>query len=189
MNLITSSCVIYTLVLTVYSAFPGDAAATQLDLKCNVTRLPEGSFKYQLSQPRGSNRCQTEWEDQNKTAIATGSDTDQNQVLNLTDSSIVLNNCKDVLRHTRDCFESFEEARCSVNCSRLLDESQPPTVNSTLICISESLCSNQLTFWLGITAVVLLVVGVFVCLCLGIRKRPRSAIKASYDVVTGHMEV
>lgn len=45
--------------------FPGAAAETQLDLRCNVTRRPDGSTLYRVSEPRGSNRCTRDWMGQN----------------------------------------------------------------------------------------------------------------------------
>ena len=53
------------LVLTVGLTFPGAAAEIQPDLQCNVTRRPDGSTVYRVSEPRWSNRCTREWLDQN----------------------------------------------------------------------------------------------------------------------------
>lgn len=162
-------------VLAVCLTFPGAAAETQPDLHCNVTRRPDGSTLYRVSEPRWSHRCTRDWMYRNKTVVARDSDTDAAWVLNLTETSITLRGCEDFLHHTRDCSEGFQEARCTVNCSGLLVESQPPTVNSTLICINQSFCLQP--FWIGIVIVVIVIalgVSVYVHRCVWKRKRPEA---------------
>lgn len=54
------ACVLF-LVLAVCLTFPGAAAETQPDLHCNVTRRPDGSTLYRVSEPRWSHRCTRDW--------------------------------------------------------------------------------------------------------------------------------
>ncbi|XP_036970762.1 uncharacterized protein LOC119028646 isoform X4 [Acanthopagrus latus] len=129
MNLMSARWMVRTLtfVMLVGLMFPGAAAETQLDLRCNVTRRPGGSTLYRVSEPRGSNRCTRDWMGQNNTVFARNSHTDAARVLDVTDTSITLRGCEDFLHLTRDCREGFEEAFCTVNCSEPLAESQPRT--------------------------------------------------------------
>ncbi|KAM8746447.1 uncharacterized protein AB9X84_017292 isoform 2-T2 [Acanthopagrus schlegelii] len=129
MNLMSARWMVRTptLVMLVGLMFPGAAAEPQLDLHCNVTRQPDGSTLYRVSEPRGSNRCTREWMGQNNTVFARDSDTLAARVLNVTDTSITLRGCEDFLHFTWDCREGFEETFCRVNCSGRLDESLPRT--------------------------------------------------------------
>ncbi|XP_036970759.1 uncharacterized protein LOC119028646 isoform X2 [Acanthopagrus latus] len=174
--------------------FPGAAAETQLDLRCNVTRRPGGSTLYRVSEPRGSNRCTRDWMGQNNTVFARNSHTDAARVLDVTDTSITLRGCEDFLHLTRDCREGFEEAFCTVNCSEPLAESQPRTVNSTLICISQSFCLQPLMFWIVITIIIIIIialcVGVSVRLYLRKRKRKEAAMEmVEYRAVSDVIKV
>ncbi|XP_033477113.1 uncharacterized protein LOC117253646 isoform X1 [Epinephelus lanceolatus] len=165
------------------------AAESQHALTCNVTQLHDGSFRYQLSRPSNSTKCETCWEDHNKTVIALDFDFDRKLVQNLTDQFIILKECKDYLHYTKAC-KVWEEAHCKVNCTRLLSLKDPPlnTVNSTLFCITESWCLTQLNFGLGIAGIVLLLSGISVvlycwnrCKCRG---REFTAMRASYTPAT-----
>lgn len=116
---VTWSCVLVLLQLMVSAA-----AEAPSGLFCNVSALGHGQFQYRLSEPVGS-ECDPGWEDRNRTAITVSrsgtQDFNRTLVQNLTNQTLILNQCKDYLRFTAMCQTGFnKEARCVFNCSSAL---------------------------------------------------------------------
>ncbi|GLD68990.1 uncharacterized protein AKAME5_002030300 [Lates japonicus] len=78
-------------------------AAAASPLSCSVTPQPDGSFRYQVSQPPRSSRCETLWERENRTVLALNSRFVPHLVQNLTEQSITLRDCLDFLYYRVDC--------------------------------------------------------------------------------------
>ncbi|MEQ2274060.1 hypothetical protein XENORESO_013268 [Xenotaenia resolanae] len=94
-----------------------EAAADLPPLNCSITRLPNGSFRYQLSQPTSLPDCDTYWEDHNHIVIARDSFFNETLVEDLTDEHIDLKICQHHLRHETDCLVLKRIVDCRVNCS------------------------------------------------------------------------
>ncbi|XP_034385982.1 uncharacterized protein LOC117729223 [Cyclopterus lumpus] len=145
---------------------PSDAAPAESlpTLTCNVSQQADG-FHYSLSRPPLSSECMTSWELKNKTVIARDSEFDKQRVQSLTNQSLTTKDCQPGLHYKSDCSEGWDEASCEVNCSLILDlkDNLTTTVNSTLICITESWCLTKLIFGLGVIAIVI-VFGILVAL-------------------------
>ncbi|XP_042339729.1 uncharacterized protein LOC121941076 isoform X1 [Plectropomus leopardus] len=170
--------------------FPDAAAEPQIALTCNVTQQA-GFFHYQLSRPSNLSQCNTLcWEDQSRNVLARDSNFNPELVKNLTNQSIILKNCSDYLRFTKDC-KVWEEAHCRVNCSLLLDlkDPLPNTVNSTFICITRTVCTSPRIFWLCITAVILLVVFVLGGLFIGRCRRRSAVMRVSYAPANQQIQI
>lgn len=182
--------------------FTAAAEKSGSDLTCNVSRLPDGTFMYQLSKPPSSASCMTEWERENRTVIVNiNQDFDPKLVQNLTDQYISLTICLDYLHYTCDCLEGFEEAHCTVNCSSF-SETFPEnliknsTDSSNLICFSENWCPEKLhvgLFFAIIIALILVSIGSlkFCCKCKLFKcRRQRSATETtSYTAATKEVKI
>ncbi|XP_042339730.1 uncharacterized protein LOC121941076 isoform X2 [Plectropomus leopardus] len=154
--------------------FPDAAAEPQIALTCNVTQQA-GFFHYQLSRPSNLSQCNTLcWEDQSRNVLARDSNFNPELVKNLTNQSIILKNCSDYLRFTKDC-KVWEEAHCRVN--------------STFICITRTVCTSPRIFWLCITAVILLVVFVLGGLFIGRCRRRSAVMRVSYAPANQQIQI
>ncbi|TKS75217.1 hypothetical protein D9C73_009301 [Collichthys lucidus] len=85
--------------------------AAAAEIVCNVTRLRDDLYKYQLSSP---SQCKMGWEDVNKTAYAHEFVFDPDRVDNVTRDYIVLKSCQDYMHFTDDCLkhDAVEEVHC-----------------------------------------------------------------------------
>ncbi|TMS20858.1 hypothetical protein E3U43_007351 [Larimichthys crocea] len=92
--------------------------AAAAEIVCNVTRLRDDLYKYQLSSP---SQCKMGWEDVNKTAYAHEFVFDSDRVHNITRDYILLKSCQDYMHFTDDCLkhDAVEEVHCRVNCTLL----------------------------------------------------------------------
>ncbi|XP_077964093.1 uncharacterized protein LOC120823612 [Gasterosteus aculeatus] len=151
---------------------PSAAAKRPSDLTCNVTEK-NNAFIYLLSHPPSSSKCKTLWEDKNRTVIVMNRESVP-AVQNVTDQSLTLDHCEPSLVYTVECHDETNmlmvrgEANCQINCSRLLDpeDNLTPTVNSTMICITESRCLPMTSFVfivIGLIGIVILVVVALWC--------------------------
>ncbi|CAB1450538.1 unnamed protein product [Pleuronectes platessa] len=150
---------------------------------CSVSQQLDGSFKYELSEPHDST-CDTSWRTSilgpsvnmeeaglmtyttNK-VIARNSDRDDTLVQALTNQSITMKTCYDFLLHRAECSGVQVMTNCSVNCTRLPEQSQNKSdpVNPDLICFTVDRCLDPVTFGLCVFAVAV-VITVVVCLCI-----------------------
>ncbi|KAM7387813.1 hypothetical protein PAMP_024026 [Pampus punctatissimus] len=143
-------------------------------LNCIGTHQPDGLFFYQVSPSPTSSSCNTCWEDENRTVIARDLNFDPVLVLNVTDSSIKLKACRKHLHFIQECAEKRDEADCRVI--------------STKTCVFEGWCPDLpilLSFLFGI----LLLLGIFFCLCIYKLRRRSAAMTASYTTVTDQVKV
>ncbi|MEQ2204459.1 hypothetical protein XENOCAPTIV_013507 [Xenoophorus captivus] len=113
-----------------------EAAADLPPLNCSITRLPNGSFRYQLSQPTSLPDCDTYWEDHNHTVIAQNSSFNKTLVENLTDEHIDLKICQHHLRHETDCFKFKRIVDCTAEYFLIIFPSFP--VNCSLFDLQSS---------------------------------------------------
>ncbi|XP_072244969.1 uncharacterized protein [Leuresthes tenuis] len=139
---------------------PPAAAAS---LHCNVTQLPNGTFRFQLSEPPSCSSCSScssctmSWEDTSGIVISRDSTFNKSLVESLTDQSIDLKTCHDHLHYTRECCVTHSvETDCRVNCSHFAHKDRPPLS----LCVSKTLCFDSLTGGLLIGGLVVLVLGV-----------------------------
>ncbi|TKS75215.1 hypothetical protein D9C73_009299 [Collichthys lucidus] len=105
--------------------------AAAAEIVCNVTRLRDDLYKYQLSSP---SQCKMGWEDVNKTAYAHEFVFDPDRVDNVTRDYIVLKSCQDYMHFTDDCLkhDAVQEVHCRVNCTLL---SSLPAICCIVVCI------------------------------------------------------
>ncbi|KAM4549058.1 uncharacterized protein PAE49_017037 [Odontesthes bonariensis] len=181
------------LVATLMFLCPPAAAAS---LHCNVTQLPNGTFRFQLCEPPGCfgcpgcSGCTASWEDTHGVVISRDSIFNKSLVESLTDQHIDLKTCHDHLHYTRECCETHPvEADCTVNCSNFTPKDRPPL----RFCASKTLCFDGLTGGLligGPVAAIVLVLGVVwaVCACRRRRRRRRSAALYSAPTEQIHVE-
>lgn len=132
------------------------AVVSSSPLNCSVTREPDGAFKYQLSQPHRST-CYISWEDHTKIVIAHIRSQNETLVQAQTNQSILMKDCWDFLHYHKDCHGVYEDADCSVNCSRLSDPEAPRPRHENQICFTQQFCRDQV-FWLRLIGIVFAVV-------------------------------
>ncbi|KAF0041619.1 hypothetical protein F2P81_005151 [Scophthalmus maximus] len=111
-----------------------------VDLADSVTREPDGAFKYQLSQPHRST-CYISWED-------------HTYVFSVTHVAYYKQNNTE---HVYEPLAVYEDADCSVNCSRLSDPEAPRPRHENQICFTQQFCRDQV-FWLRLIGIVFAVV-------------------------------
>ncbi|XP_018532098.1 uncharacterized protein LOC108883442 isoform X1 [Lates calcarifer] len=188
-------------------------AAAASPLSCSVTPQPDGSFRYQVSQPPRSSRCETLWERENTTcraAVSLWSSSDRLSVVfqrtvlalnsrfvphlvqNLTEQSITLRDCLDFLYYRVDCPPvgvDWEETNCSMNCSRFSHlDFHPPAGN----CFFGSWCPDELTAALIIGApAAAVVLALTVCFVVSKRRNRTGAVTltASYTSVNEQVKM
>ncbi|XP_078141737.1 uncharacterized protein LOC144539711 [Centroberyx gerrardi] len=153
---------IWVLIRTLWCFRPPAAAESQSGLSCSFRIHESGSVSFLLSRPPRSPRCETCWEDRDRKVLASDSDFDPQRVRDLTDRSILLTGCLDLLTYRVDCLLlgiSWEETNCTANCSLLDRAAAAPTVNSTLTCLG-SWCPDRVTFGLrfGISAAIIIII-------------------------------
>ncbi|XP_018532109.1 uncharacterized protein LOC108883442 isoform X2 [Lates calcarifer] len=167
-------------------------AAAASPLSCSVTPQPDGSFRYQVSQPPRSSRCETLWERENRTVLALNSRFVPHLVQNLTEQSITLRDCLDFLYYRVDCPPvgvDWEETNCSMNCSRFSHlDFHPPAGN----CFFGSWCPDELTAALIIGApAAAVVLALTVCFVVSKRRNRTGAVTltASYTSVNEQVKM
>ncbi|XP_071396937.1 uncharacterized protein [Centroberyx affinis] len=148
------------IVNTLWCFRPPAAAESQSGLSCSFRTHENGSASFQLSRPPRSPSCETCWEDRQRIVLARDSDFDPHRVRGLTNRSILLTSCLDLLTYREDCLPlgiGLEETNCTANCSLVNRTAAVHTVNSTLTCLG-SWCPDRVTFGLGfgVTAGVLI---------------------------------
>ncbi|KAG8003328.1 hypothetical protein GBF38_018340 [Nibea albiflora] len=88
-----------------------DSCSNVTNWTCNVTRVPDDLYKYQLSSP---SQCKMGWEDGNKVAYAHNFEFEPDLVHNVTREFILLKSCQDYMHFTDDCLkhDAVEEVHC-----------------------------------------------------------------------------
>ncbi|KAF7648091.1 hypothetical protein LDENG_00162120 [Lucifuga dentata] len=180
---------IYWLMMCL-GVFPLQPAA----LNCSVTVQPGGRITYRLSHSPRSPQCQTWWDNENRTVLARDSQYDPKLVHQVDEQSISLNVCVALLHYTADCpplGSEQEKTDCTVNCSSLLIQNPPKTVNSTLICITENFCLDHLTFSLvlGLGLLGVLVMSFLLWKFISRRRQRLAAVSALYSAVDDQVKM
>ncbi|XP_036070247.1 uncharacterized protein LOC112136627 [Oryzias melastigma] len=116
--------------ISVFSALEAAAIPT---LTCNATKLDDNSIKLQISPIPRSPKCQTSWEDEERTVIVDiKSNYNKSIVKTAQNDSVELHVCKDFLLYKVKCWGIYGRdltAVCEVNCTRLMAEDSPPEDN------------------------------------------------------------
>ncbi|KAM9763097.1 uncharacterized protein ACNS7B_004909 [Menidia menidia] len=158
---------VYVVALMLVCGLPGAAS-----LHCNVTRLSDGAFRYQLSDSPPAQSCSTSWEDTDGIVISRDSAFNQSLTVNLTQLYIDLKVCQDHLRYTLECSGIRTETDCRVNCSHFAQK-DPPSLSS---CFSKDLCFDSLAGGLIIGGIALsLLLVLLICGFCSVRRKRRSA--------------
>ncbi|XP_056271308.1 uncharacterized protein LOC130194357 isoform X2 [Pseudoliparis swirei] len=150
-------------------------AETLPSLTCCVSRQ-NGGFIYRLSRPPRSSKCDTSWELKDRTVIARDSEFHES-VQSLTNQLLTMKDFQPDVHYISDC-DGLGGSHLQ---NRILDHKDNPitTVNSTLICITESCYLTKPIFYIPVT---LIVIGVVVVVALLIWRKCRRGGSATPSV-------
>ncbi|XP_036070155.1 uncharacterized protein LOC112136636 isoform X2 [Oryzias melastigma] len=124
-------------IIAVAAGFPFLDGAAFPDLTCNVTKMNDGYFMYQISGKPSSIKHNSSWEENNGIVIvAINSRYNKSVVKTLKNDSVELYVCEDFLRYNmhfkKDGRHSKLNAICKVNCTHLMTK-DPPQVDGRIV--------------------------------------------------------